>query len=99
MRVVQPFAKHMARLGHDVEGWLRPHGLTLAALEERDRRVPHAGGQATQKRVPLVSRGADAIVGPKPVAGPHPRVRSEPVSGPNLPQSFIATDRRQAHLW
>ncbi len=42
VRVVKPFAKHLALLGHDVDAWLLPHGLDQDALKERDRRLPHA---------------------------------------------------------
>ena len=61
VRVVQPFAKHMALLGHDVEGWLRPHGLTLAALEERDRRLPHA--ETNDLLAEAVARSGDPALG------------------------------------
>jgi AraC-like DNA-binding protein len=39
--VIQPFARHLARLGVDCEAWLGRHGLTAAVLKERDLRVPH----------------------------------------------------------
>jgi AraC-like DNA-binding protein len=44
--VIQPFARYLARIGQDLDVWLGQHGLTLAALEERDRRVPHAQAMA-----------------------------------------------------
>lgn len=42
VRVIQPFARYLARIGRDCEAWLRPHGLTMSGLKERDLRVPHA---------------------------------------------------------
>ena len=41
VRVIQPFAKYLQRKGHDAEAWLRPHGLTVASLTERELRLPH----------------------------------------------------------
>jgi AraC-like DNA-binding protein len=41
VRVIQPFARFLGRAGHDVATLLRRHGLTVAALEERDLRLPH----------------------------------------------------------
>jgi AraC-like DNA-binding protein len=41
IRVIQPFAKVLVRAGHDVEAWLRPHGLTAALLTERELRLSH----------------------------------------------------------
>lgn len=40
-RVIQPFARYIAQLGYDCEAWLRPSGLSLASLRERDLRLPH----------------------------------------------------------
>lgn len=41
VRVIQPFARYLGRAGHDVATLLGRHGLTAAALEERDLRLPH----------------------------------------------------------
>ncbi len=46
VRVIQPFARYLARTGHDASAWLAPHGLTLAVLEERDLRLPHVQAMA-----------------------------------------------------
>ncbi len=46
IRVVRPFAKHLAQLGHDLDAWLAPHGLSVASLADRDRRLPHADAMA-----------------------------------------------------
>jgi hypothetical protein len=42
VRVIVPFGRLLARSGCDADAWLRTYGLTMAALEERDRRVPHS---------------------------------------------------------
>jgi AraC-like DNA-binding protein len=41
VRVIQPFGRYLAQIGCDCDAWLRPHGLTMAALKERDLRLPH----------------------------------------------------------
>src|SRR5258708_18313953 len=41
MRVIQPFGRYLAQLGCDCAAWLGHHGLTPAALNDRDLRVPH----------------------------------------------------------
>lgn len=41
VRVIQPFAKYLGRIGLDAEAWLRPHGLTIASLKERELRLSH----------------------------------------------------------
>lgn len=41
-RVVHPFATYLERCGIDSVAWLAPHGLTPAALMERDLRVSHS---------------------------------------------------------
>jgi AraC-like DNA-binding protein len=46
VRVIQPFVRYLLRNGCDAEAWLAAHGLTMAALAERDRRVPHAQAMA-----------------------------------------------------
>src|SRR4029079_14388198 len=46
VRVIQPFAKYLARARHDSEAVLAPHGLSMAQLKERDLRVPHARATA-----------------------------------------------------
>lgn len=46
VRVIQPFARYLARSGQDCEVWLGRHGLTMAALQERDLRVPHTQAMA-----------------------------------------------------
>jgi AraC-like DNA-binding protein len=38
--VVPPFARALGRAGHDVDAWLRPHGLSRARLAERELRLP-----------------------------------------------------------
>ncbi len=39
IRLIQPFARYLGRVGHDVEAWLRPHGLAVARLKERELRL------------------------------------------------------------
>lgn len=39
--MIRPFARYLAKLGHDCEPMLARHGLTVALLDERDLRVPH----------------------------------------------------------
>lgn len=46
VRVILPFGRHLVRIGRDPEAWLAPHGLTMEALRERDRRIPHAHAMA-----------------------------------------------------
>lgn len=46
MRVIQPFARYLSQIGCDCEAWLGGHGLTPAALQERDLRVPHSQAMA-----------------------------------------------------
>lgn len=46
VRVILPFGRHLASIGCDAEAWLRPYGLTMTALEERDLRVPHSQAMA-----------------------------------------------------
>jgi AraC-like DNA-binding protein len=46
VRVIQPFARYLARTGHDSAAWLGPYGLTQAVLEERDLRLPHVQAMA-----------------------------------------------------
>ena len=46
VRVIQPFARYLTRIGHDSAAWLQPYALTPAMLEERDRRVPHVQAMA-----------------------------------------------------
>jgi len=41
VRAIQPFARYLARIGRDPEALLRSYGLSMAALKERDLRVPH----------------------------------------------------------
>src|SRR5262245_42513915 len=46
IRVIKPFVRYLERLGHDGDAFLRRHGLSIAALRERDLRVLHAEYQA-----------------------------------------------------
>jgi AraC-like DNA-binding protein len=41
VRILQPFAKHLVRLGLDAEAWLAPHGLGVALLRDRELRLSH----------------------------------------------------------
>jgi hypothetical protein len=41
IRVIQPFAKYLSRLGFDVEAWLRPYGLAVAMIKDRELRLSH----------------------------------------------------------
>lgn len=68
--MIQPFARYLARLGCDCEAWLRPHGLTIAALKERDLRVPHPQAMA-------LLREAVALTG-DPAIGIHAARCEEP---------------------
>ncbi len=70
VRVVQPFAKHLAVQGHDVDGWLAAHGLSLAALKDRDRRLPHAA--AMQIVGEAVARSGDPALGVRVVGCEEP---------------------------
>jgi AraC-like DNA-binding protein len=70
VRVIQPFARYLARLGHDDEAWLGHHGLTLAALKERDRRIPDLQAMA-------LLREAVALTG-DPAIGIHAARCEEP---------------------
>jgi AraC-like DNA-binding protein len=60
VRVIQPFARYLARSGHDSSAWLRPYELTPAMLEERDRRVPHRQAMALLEQAEALS-GEPAI--------------------------------------
>jgi len=40
VRVIRPFARYLAQIGCDCEAWLGAHGLSVAALKERDLRLP-----------------------------------------------------------
>lgn len=46
VRFLHPFARYLAKGGHDCEAWLGPHGLTMAALEGRDLRLPRHQAKA-----------------------------------------------------
>ena len=70
VRVIQPFARYLARRGHDIRAWLAPHGLTPAQLEERDRRVPHLEAMA-------LLAAAEALSG-EPAIGIHAARCDEP---------------------
>ena len=60
IRVIQPFARYLARIGRDCEAWLGPHGLSMATFNERDLRVPHAAGDgAPGRRRGAVRRSGD----------------------------------------
>jgi AraC-like DNA-binding protein len=61
VRVILPFARYLARTGHDHEALLRPHGLTMAALHERDRRIPHV--QVTAMLEQAVAISGDPAIG------------------------------------
>jgi AraC-like DNA-binding protein len=61
VRVIQPFARYLAKLGCDCDAWLRPHGLTMVALGERERRVPHVDAMALLREARALS--GDAAIG------------------------------------
>jgi AraC-like DNA-binding protein len=61
VRVLQPFARYLATLGVDCDGWLRGHGLTLATLKERDLRLPHP--QFTTLMLEAVALSGDPAIG------------------------------------
>jgi AraC-like DNA-binding protein len=61
VRVIQPFARHLERIGVDCEAVLRRHGLTVAALKERDLRLPHARTSALLED--LVELSGDPAIG------------------------------------
>jgi len=58
--VVTPFARYIARTGRDCEAWLGPHGLSVAMLAERDRRLPHSQFRAMLREAIAMS-GEPAI--------------------------------------
>src|SRR5882724_6743853 len=61
VRVIQPFARYLACSGHDCEAWLGRQGLTMAALQERDLRVPHTQAMAMLHEAMAMS--GDAAIG------------------------------------
>lgn len=61
IRVIVPFARYLMRIGGDCEALLRRHGLTMAALDERDRRVPHTDASALLKD--LIELSGDPAIG------------------------------------
>lgn len=61
VRVIQPFARYLAKIGCDVDAWLAAHGLSTAALGERDRRVPHADAMGLLRDAATIS--GDAAIG------------------------------------
>jgi AraC-like DNA-binding protein len=70
VRVIHPFARYLARIGHDPRAWLAPYGLTPAMLEERDRRVPHLAAMALL--------GAAQALSGEPAIGLHAARCDEP---------------------
>jgi AraC-like DNA-binding protein len=61
VRVIQSFARYLARIGCDCDAWLGSHGLTAAILAERDLRLPHH--QAMALVAEAVVRSGDSAVG------------------------------------
>jgi AraC-like DNA-binding protein len=61
VRVIRPFARHLARIGGDSEALLRRHGLTTERLKERDLRVPHT--QASALLEDLIEVSGDPAIG------------------------------------
>jgi AraC-like DNA-binding protein len=57
-------------LGHDVDAWLGPHGLTLAALGDCDRRLPHA--EVNDLLVEAVALSGDPALGVRAVRWEEP---------------------------
>src|SRR5882672_4283364 len=55
VRVIRPFARYLARLGCDCDAWLGGYGLTVAALKERDLRVPHGQAMALLREAAVLS--------------------------------------------
>ncbi|WP_394824967.1 AraC family transcriptional regulator [Pendulispora albinea] len=55
VQVLRPFARYLARLGRDRDSWLARFGLTAAALDERDRRLPHAHAMALLRDAVVLS--------------------------------------------
>lgn len=61
VRVILPFARYFAQIGGDCEELLRRHGLSIAALIERDRRAPH--NQTLELLQDLINLTGDPAVG------------------------------------
>ncbi len=61
VRVVQPFAKYLSRLGHDAEAWVRAHGLSLVELQDSDLRLPHVQVMMMLNQAVLLS--GDSAIG------------------------------------
>jgi AraC-like DNA-binding protein len=56
IRVVQPFARYLASMGHDAAAWLRDHGLCAEALADRDLRLPHVEAMALLREAGALCR-------------------------------------------
>jgi AraC-like DNA-binding protein len=61
VRIIQPFARYLARLGHDCQAWLAPYGLAPARLADRDARLPHAHAMALVRQA--VALSGDPAIG------------------------------------
>jgi AraC-like DNA-binding protein len=61
VRVLRPFAKYLALVGHDAEAWLAPHGLSLDRLQESDLRLPHVQAMTLLARATALS--GDSAIG------------------------------------
>jgi AraC-like DNA-binding protein len=70
IHVIRPFAKHLVRAGFDAEAWLRRHDLALAALGDRDLRVPHAAAMALLEDA--VALTGDRALGVRAALGEEP---------------------------
>jgi AraC-like DNA-binding protein len=70
IHVIRPFAKHLLRSGLDAEAWLRRHDLALAALSDRDLRVPHAAAMALLEEAGALT--GDPAIGVRAALGEEP---------------------------
>jgi AraC-like DNA-binding protein len=61
VRVLRPFARHLAQIGRDCAAWLAPYGLAPPMLAERDRRLPHAHAMALLRNA--VELAGDPAIG------------------------------------
>jgi AraC-like DNA-binding protein len=55
VQVIRPFARYLARCGHDCEALLGRHGLSSAMIQERDLRVPHPQAMALLREAVTIS--------------------------------------------
>jgi AraC-like DNA-binding protein len=61
VRIIQPFAKWLISNGHDIDALLADHGLSLAALRDRDLRIRHTTAMSFVSRA--VTLSGDAAIG------------------------------------